>query len=104
MRILNATVISVPSVFTGMPISIAEFNGTPVTELPTHRDPTHVETIETFLAEHADEAFTLREIRKATGVPRGCIGSVLAKLEDSGRVRHRGVYWASGADGDQERQ
>lgn len=87
-----------------MPISIVEFDETPVTELHTHRDPTHVETVETFLDEHADEAFTLREIREATGVPRGCIGSVLAKLEDSGQIRHRGAYWAAGDDGTQDRQ
>jgi len=90
-----------------MPISIVEFGETPPTERHTHRDPTHVETVQSFLADHADEAFTLREIRKQTGVPRGCVGSVLAKLEDAGEVRHRGAYWASAESSDgsaQDRQ
>jgi len=87
-----------------MPIPIVEFEETPPAALHTHRDPTHVETVEGFLAAHADEAFTLREIREATGVPRGCVGSVLTKLEDSGRVRHRGAYWATETGDGQERQ
>lgn len=85
-----------------MPIPIVEFEETPPAELHTHRDPTHVETVVAFLTDHADEAFTLREIRKATGVPRGCVGSVLARLEDTGQVRHRGAYWASSDDQDRQ--
>jgi response regulator of citrate/malate metabolism len=77
-----------------MPISTDEFEQTP--DAHGHgRDRTHVETVRQFLADHPDEAFTLREIREATDVPRGCAGSALARLAEAGRVRHHGDYWAT---------
>jgi DNA-binding GntR family transcriptional regulator len=77
-----------------MPISTEQFEQTP--DVHRHgRDQTHVETVRQFLADRPDEAFTLREIREATAVPQGCVGSALARLADAGHVRHRGDYWAT---------
>lgn len=77
-----------------MPISTDEFERTPDAHGPG-RDQTHVETIRQFVADHPDKAFTLRELRDATAVPQGCVGSALARLADAGHVRHRGDYWAT---------
>jgi sugar-specific transcriptional regulator TrmB len=46
-----------------------------------------------FLTERRAAAFTPAEICEGTGVPRGSVGVVLARLEDRGLVRHRGPYW-----------
>lgn len=56
--------------------------------------PTHAEQVQSFLADHEDEAFTPTELREALSVPRGSIGTTLARLEDRGQVVHRGAYWA----------
>jgi DNA-binding GntR family transcriptional regulator len=77
-----------------MPIPTDEFEQTPDTH-GRGRDQTHVESVRRFLADHPEEAFTLREIRQATDVPQGCVGSALARLADAGHVRHRGQYWAT---------
>ena len=82
-----------------MPIPIAEFEAAPTSERYAGRDPRHAATVRQFLADHPDEAFTIEEIRSRTGVPRGCVGTVLVRLNASGAVRHRGSYWATaGAD------
>jgi len=78
-----------------MPIPIAEFEAAPTSERYAGRDPRHAETVRAFLREYPDEAFTLSEIRSRTGVPRGCVGTVLVRLNAYGAVRHRGSYWAT---------
>ncbi|WP_101294843.1 winged helix-turn-helix domain-containing protein [Halegenticoccus soli] len=54
---------------------------------------TNANEILSFLAEHADQAFTQTEIAEATGVNRGSVGPTLVRLREDGRVDHRGTYW-----------
>lgn len=51
-----------------------------------------------YLAEHPDQGFTPKEISQATDVPRGSVGTTLARLEDRSLVRHKEPYWAIGED------
>lgn len=84
-----------------MPIDVDEFETTPETELRASGDgPTNAEQVLTFLSANADQAFTPKEIRVETDVPRGSVGVVLSRLEDRGLVRHRGEYWAIAEDAD----
>lgn len=84
-----------------MPIDVEEFEEAPEAELRrTGGGPTNAERVLAFLDGHDDQAFTPKEIREATGVPRGSIGVVLSRLEDRGLVRHRGEYWAVAPDAD----
>lgn len=50
------------------------------------------------LAEHPDKGFTPKEISQATDIPRGSVGTTLARLEDRSLVRHKEPYWAIGED------
>ncbi|WP_353633791.1 helix-turn-helix domain-containing protein [Halobacterium sp. NMX12-1] len=61
-------------------------------------DGTNAHTILSFLAENPDIGFTPKEIHEQTGVPRGSVGSTLARLEEHGLVRHKGDYWAVAED------
>lgn len=80
-----------------VPIDIDRFETAPESELAARENgPTNAEQVLSFLAAHADKAFTPKEIRTATDVPRGSIGVVLSRLEERGLVRHRGEYWAIG--------
>lgn len=80
-----------------MPIDIDRFETAPEGELAARSDgPTNAEKVLSFLAANPDKAFTPKEIREATDVPRGSIGVVLSRLEERGLVRHRGEYWAIG--------
>ncbi len=80
-----------------MPIDIDRFESTPESDLAAEGDgPTNAERILSFLAANSDKAFTPKEIREATDVPRGSVGVVLSRLEERGLVRHRGEYWAVG--------
>jgi predicted transcriptional regulator of viral defense system len=80
-----------------MPKDIEQFETAPETDLHhTVGDPANVTCVLEFLVEHADQAFTLKELRETNDVPRGSIGIVLSRLEDRGLVRHRGDYWAVG--------
>ncbi|WP_436908075.1 MarR family transcriptional regulator [Halosimplex marinum] len=83
-----------------MPIDVDEFEEAPEAELRATSGPTNAERVLAFLGEHDDQAFTPKEIRGATDVPRGSIGVVLSRLEDRGLVRHRGEYWAIAPDAD----
>lgn len=84
-----------------MPIDIERFEDGPEEALRAG-GPTNAESLLAFLAEHADQAFTPKEIHEATEIPRGSVGVVLSRLEDHGLVRHRGEYWAVARDGDIE--
>jgi len=59
---------------------------------------TNAHTVLSFLAENPDLGFTPKEIHEQTGVPRGSVGSTLARLEEHGLVRHKGDYWAIAED------
>lgn len=84
-----------------MPIDVEEFEEAPESELRATGDgPTNAERVLAFLGKHDDLAFTPKEIREATDVPRGSIGVVLSRLEDRGVVRHRGEYWAVAPEAD----
>lgn len=84
-----------------MPIDVDEFETAPETELRAADDgPTNAERVLAFLSVHDDQAFTPKEIRIETDVPRGSVGVVLSRLEDRGLVRHRGEYWAIAKDAD----
>lgn len=76
-----------------MPIDIERFERGTENELRAG-GRTNAEAILSFLASHADQAYTPKEIRDATNVARGSVGVVLTRLEDRGLVRHRGEYWA----------
>jgi len=54
---------------------------------------TNAEAVLTFLAAHADQAFTQSEIADATDVAAGSVGPTLVRLRERGRVDHRGTYW-----------
>lgn len=54
---------------------------------------TNADTILSFLAANAEQAFTRSEIAEATDVKAGSIGPTLVRLRESGRVDHRGQYW-----------
>jgi hypothetical protein len=98
-----AGVITVDYVLTviTMPIDVEVFEEAPEAELRTAGSgPTNAERVLAFLGEHDEQAFTPKEIRGATDVPRGSIGVVLSRLEDRGLVRHRGEYWAIAPDAD----
>ena len=82
-----------------MPID--RFNHQPEEALRAN-GPTNAETIGSFLASNADQAFTPKEIHAATGVPRGSVGVVLSRLEARDLVRHRGEYWAIAEDAEVE--
>lgn len=88
-----------------MPIDRETFEAIPDDRRVEPR-PAHAEQVQSFLADHADEAFTPTELREALSVPRGSIGTTLTRLEDQGQVDHRGAYWAitradaPAADGD----
>lgn len=82
-----------------MPISIEAFDAAPDPDLrPAAAGAENERCVSEFLAENAEQAFTPAEVREATGVPRGSVCVVLSRLEDEGRVRHRGQYWAAPAD------
>lgn len=84
-----------------MPIDVDEFETAPETELRAGDEgPTNAERVLTFLSTHAEQAFTPKEVRVETEVPRGSVGVVLSRLEDRGLVRHRGEYWAIAEDAD----
>jgi len=51
-----------------------------------------------FLVEDPDTGYTPKEISEATGVPRGSVGTTLARLEDNSLVKHKEPYWAAGED------
>lgn len=84
-----------------MPIDIEQFEDGPEETLRAG-GPTNAESLLAFLAEHAAQAFTPKEIHEATDIPRGSVGVVLSRLEDRGLVRHRGEYWAVARDADVE--
>jgi DNA-binding transcriptional regulator GbsR (MarR family) len=76
-----------------MPIEINEFETQPGELLGIDEDTQAYKVLE-FLAENSDKAFTPKEIRKATGIKKGSIGTVLSRLEGQNLVRHKGKYWA----------
>lgn len=51
-----------------------------------------------FLVDHAEQGFTPKEISERTGMPRGSVGTTLARLEERDLVRHKEPYWAIGED------
>lgn len=80
-----------------MPISIDEFESQPGEVLDIEKG-TQIHKILEFLAEHAETAFTPKEISEKTGIKRGSTGAVLSRLEERGLVRHKGKYWAVAED------
>lgn len=77
-----------------MPIDRDAFDRIPDESRRKDPEPPHADAVATFLADHSDEAFTPTELRETLSVPRGSIGTTLARLEDQGQVVHRGAYWA----------
>jgi response regulator of citrate/malate metabolism len=80
-----------------MPINIHEFEEGPGDPL-SFSEGTQPHTILTFLLEHDEQAFTTPEIAERTEIPQDSARTVLHRLLDRGLVRHRGRYWAIGAD------
>ncbi|ACV11359.1 conserved hypothetical protein [Halorhabdus utahensis DSM 12940] len=85
-----------------MPINIRRFEESPPEDLRAS-GRTNAEAILSLLASTPDQAFTPKEIHKATDVKRGSVGVVLSRLEERGLVRHRGDYWAIATDVDAEK-
>lgn len=80
-----------------MPIDIDRFESASEDELTANAGRmTNAERVLSFLVAHPEQAFTPKEIREATDVPRGSIGVVLSRLEERELVQHRGEYWAIG--------
>lgn len=84
-----------------IPIDIERFEEDPDAALRTGGS-TNGDVILGFLATHADQAFTPKEIHPATDIPRGSVGVVLSRLEERDLVRHRGEYWAVSREADVE--
>ena len=82
-----------------MPIDIKRFEERPTEELRAS-GRTNAEEILSFLSSSPEQAYTPKEIHKATGVKRGSVGVVLSRLEERGLLRHRGDYWAIADDAD----
>lgn len=80
-----------------MPVDIDEFREAP-DEALAYGEGTQPRTVLRYLARNADSAFSQSELAEATGIDAGSVGAVLSRLEDRGLVRHRGRYWAIGAD------
>lgn len=55
---------------------------------------TNAHVILQFLAERPGLGFTPKEIAEATDVPRGSVGTTLARLEEDDLVRHKEPYWS----------
>jgi DNA-binding transcriptional ArsR family regulator len=51
-----------------------------------------------FLADHPGTGFTPKEISERADVPRGSVGTTLARLEERELVRHEEPYWTIGED------
>lgn len=51
-----------------------------------------------FLAARPAMGFTPKEITEATGLPRGSVGTTLARLEEHDLVRHKEPYWSISED------
>lgn len=51
-----------------------------------------------FLAQYPEQGFTPKEISQETNIPRGSVGTTLARLEERSLVRHKEPYWAIGDD------
>jgi DNA-binding transcriptional ArsR family regulator len=51
-----------------------------------------------FLAAHPEQEFTPEEISEETGVPRGSVGTTLARLEERELVRYEEPNWVIGDD------
>lgn len=80
-----------------MPIDVDQFESLENTGPPVEPG-TNAHRVLTFLVERDDQAFKQGEIAEATGVKRGSISVVLARLEERGLVRHRGEYWTAAED------
>lgn len=50
--------------------------------------------IYTYLKEHCDKAFRVKELKEEIEVPNGSVSPALNRLNDHGLVIHRGIYWA----------
>lgn len=99
---MSITSITTDYVLYGMPINIRRFEESPPEDLRAS-GRTNAEAILSLLASTPDQAFTPKEIHKATDVKRGSVGVVLSRLEERGLVRHRGDYWAIATDVDAEK-
>lgn len=86
-----------------MAITIEEFESEPIGERrPPAARAANADRVRRVLSERADRAFTVVEIREGAGFPRGSVCNVLARLEDEGRVGHRGGCWTVGQGTDAE--
>jgi CRP-like cAMP-binding protein len=80
-----------------MPIDVEEFEQRSPDALG-FTNGSHKDVILEFLGSHDDKAYTQTEIAEGTGIKRGSVGTVLARLEELGVVRHKGRYWTIADD------
>lgn len=57
-------------------------------------EETDARQILSFLDQHAQQAYTRRELAEETEISEDDLGAVLTHLEELGLVVHRGDYWA----------
>jgi hypothetical protein len=80
-----------------MPISTDEFEHLPEQALDlTEGSNSH--RVLMFLVDHPNEAFRQTELIDGADVKPGSIGPVLARLEASDLVKHKGKYWTIAND------
>ena len=80
-----------------MPIDVEEFNQRSPEALG-FTDGSHKDVILRFLGVNDDKAYTQTELAEETGIKRGSVGTVLARLEELSVVRHKGRYWTIADD------
>lgn len=89
----EATVMTIETVLTFMPIDIETFAEASDEDLQA---VTNAEKVVRFLYRNDNKAFTPAEIADGAGVKKTSISTVLRRLEDRGLVKHKGDYWAIG--------
>lgn len=77
-----------------MPVDFEQYQPT---DLP--REETNGRRILEFLAANPETGFRTTELAEELDIPRGSVGTTLARLESRGFVRHKGMYWAIDPDG-----
>lgn len=81
-----------------MPVDFAEYDPDEDGSGFRLTEGTNAYDILQFLSNHPDQGYTPKEISQATNIPRGSVGTTLARLEERDLVRHKEPYWAIGDD------
>jgi Mn-dependent DtxR family transcriptional regulator len=77
-----------------MPVDFEHYRPT---DLPG--EETNGRRILEFLADNPTQGYRAGELAAELDIPRGSVGTTLARLETRGLVRHKGTYWAIDPNG-----